>query len=110
MEIASFKTAQEMEAVRQLLIAKNLPDNTMIVGGMALTPRSRTDWYWVTNDEKISFDIPWGQNQPDFDYGSQWCLFAEKNVQYRFRFHDGRCSVANEDKFLCNKLEFVEGN
>lgn len=52
-------------------------------------PRSRVDWFWVTDGSQIDYDIPFGSFLPDNKYGVEFCLNVFKsNSSF---FNDGAC-------------------
>lgn len=103
MDIATFKTADEFAAFNALA-REHVGDLTLRVhvGGVTLTPRSRTDWYWVDTNEQISFELSWSSfNQPDNHNGSQSCLSL---YTPNFTFDDIDCYHNHEEKFICQTV------
>lgn len=107
MDIATFETADEFNAFGGLV--SGYPGGSGLtrwvhVGGVTVTSRSATDWYWVNTNEKINYTMSWNAGQPDNSKGTQYCL-AFDTVTLLFDDHDCYNSYA-EMKFICQTEEF----
>lgn len=73
------------------------------IGGMALTPKSPNDWYWVTTGEKVDYDLPWHPDEPNYINPKQMCLALYTS---EFLLDDVNCYGSDEggDKFICQKI------
>lgn len=104
MNFATFETISEFEEAKNFLMQNlNLIPDWVHIGGMAKTLRSTTDWYWIKNDRKINFAIPFGPFQPDFHGNSEWCLSLGAKVQQVMLFNDIDCY--SQQTFLCDELD-----
>lgn len=75
----------------------------IFLDGIALTPKSPTDWYWTENGDKISFEMPWLDKQPDTYANNEWYLSIGRfGIDGPIGFNDisGRDFFHN---FLCQK-------
>lgn len=110
MEIAIFPTIEEARNILNLLsVNTNLTDVWYHIGGISLTPKSKTDWYWVTTGEHIDYEIPFGPGQPDHWLGVEMCMNiyrSPSNSQSNY-FNDCPCSESTSDvkypeySFIC---------
>lgn len=99
-DVVSLDTLEEMEAVADMCEEnKNLFGWFIHIGGVASTSKSKTDWYWVNSNEKVSYDMLWQNGQPDFSGSNEWCLTLEKSS--KFKFNDIPCHGSWEEKFIC---------
>ncbi|KAG5681266.1 hypothetical protein PVAND_010717 [Polypedilum vanderplanki] len=104
-DIASFETLQEANAV--MSFCKNHSDSLdywTYVGGISLKARSTKNWYWVNSGRKISFEIPFARNAPDFAGSDEWCLALGPKAT--FDFNDVNCN-GYEFKFICQRINFM---
>ncbi|CAG9805264.1 unnamed protein product [Chironomus riparius] len=75
------------------------------VDAFAMTLNSRTDWYWSTTGQKVSFPIPWHPNHPRHQY----CLCLNKeSLNARFYFYDAGCNGAAGA--ACQKTTILSAN
>lgn len=75
------------------------------IGGMAKTGRSKTDWYWVNSNSKVSYNMTWHNGQPDFSGDDEWCLSLGKGGQ--FRINDITCYGGWKEKFICESIKIA---
>ena len=108
MELASFKTLEEantvMDMVRRDSKLAEIDFLWMFLDGIALSPKSKTDWYWTETGEKIGFTIPWPPTQPDTADGNEFYLsFGRFTKEGTLAFNDlpGKKFM---NSFLCQKF------
>jgi hypothetical protein len=108
LELASLHTVHEYNNVVEMLkLNSTRVTEWTFINGMTLTPKSRTDWYWVDSGRKVSYTMQWWRaDQPDFYQNSQWCLALGPMSLNMFQFDDVSCNESPQ-KFLCQKLEFL---
>lgn len=91
-----------MEAVSSMCERnKNMFGTYVHIGGIAKVGRSTSEWYWVTTNQKVSYNMPWASSQPDHYGGNEWCLTLAKNQG--FKFNDINCHGSWEERFICQK-------
>lgn len=73
------------------------------VGGMASVRKSTTDWYWVTNGQKIAYTMPWQNGQPENYLDRGWCL--NLMTEGGFRYNDIDCDGVRGATFICHNYE-----
>ncbi|CAG9802947.1 unnamed protein product [Chironomus riparius] len=78
---------------------------TALIGGLTLTPKSKTDWYWVNSGNKVAYDIPWYVTQPNNYEGKEQCLGIGRGYKDKFDFHDYKC-MGEDLTFICQKIEY----
>lgn len=107
LELASFKTLEEANAVMDMVRRDSLLSAIdflwIFLDGIALTQKSPTDWYWTENGEKISFSMPWLSGQPDTAGNAEWYLSIGRfTKEGTLGFNDipGRDFV---NTFMCQK-------
>lgn len=108
MEILTLETKSESNYLLDVLNnSTSLPENENIfhIGGISLTPRSTTDWYWVVSGKKLDFILNFLPNQPDFAGGVENCLSIVKRE--KFGFNDIICSTQWDRKFICQRDEIL---
>lgn len=99
-DIVSLDTVEEMEAVAAMCEEnKDLFGWYIHIGGVASTSKSKTDWYWVNSNRKVSYAMSWQNGQPDFSGSNEWCLTLGKSS--KFMFNDIPCHGSWEEKFIC---------
>lgn len=74
-----------------------LPD-FIHIGGMTTTAKSKTQWYWVANGEKINYAMEWMQGEPN-NFNDDFCL-SIGTLEYQF--NDINCHTY-EMKFICQE-------
>ena len=108
LELASFKTFEEANAVMDM-IRNNAQLGSIdshlwvFIDGIALTPRSTTDWYWTGTGEKTDFAMSWLPGQPDTAGNAEYYLSIgrfKKDGTLGFNDIPGRDHL---NKFLCQK-------
>lgn len=102
MEILSFETKLEQDHMFQVL--KNFSqflDNENSIGGISLTPRSTTDWYWVNSGKKVKFLMGFMPGQPDHYNGAVENCLAINKYGNGFGLNDWPCYGHAERKFIC---------
>ena len=99
LDIATFETLDELNAVREMC-KTNLSKmkGYIYIGGMATNARSTEDWYWVTTGEKINFTMKWIEGEPNFS-GPEFCLSMGRS---EYLFNDIHCE-SYSNKFICDK-------
>ncbi|XP_037025085.1 C-type lectin domain family 4 member A-like [Bradysia coprophila] len=103
-DIVSLETLEEYEAVAEMCEKeRDLFGSFVHVGGVAISKRSKTDWYWVSSRQTVSYNMTWQDGQPDND--NEWCLSLQKDGQ--FKFNDISCYGSWEEKFICQKIERI---
>jgi hypothetical protein len=102
MQLASFETNDEYNAVRNLCRYNSGSFTDWIyVDGMTTTPGSKYDWY-LSSGEKINFSLPWPNTDPNGSVANQEaCLVLLKNKDYVFG--DLHCSSHYPKKFICEE-------
>jgi hypothetical protein len=109
MELLTLETQTESQAVLNLLDTNNYLKTIhfpMWADLMTLTLKSKTEWFWTSTGNKISFPIPWFGTEPNNNSGNEYCIFIEKpSISGKFGFADGDCNVNRYS--LCHKLDFV---
>lgn len=75
------------------------------VGGVAATSKSKTDWYWVSTNKKVSYELPWQRGQPDFSRTNEWCLSL--STMDGFKFNDVSCYGMWEERFICESVRYL---
>lgn len=99
-DIVSLDTLAEMEAVVRMCEDNRILFTECVhVGAMAGTGRSTTDWYWVNSNSRVSYDLPWMDNQPDFYGNVEICMCLGSYKQ--FRVNDISCYGSWESTFIC---------
>jgi hypothetical protein len=64
--------------------------------GIASTLKSKTEWYWSSNGQKVSFAIPWRSGQPDNANGTEYCFgFSRLSANQNFGYSDFNCRGFN---------------
>lgn len=103
-DIATFDTLEEMDAVRNMCEQNPyMFGYSTHIGGMASVQKSTTDWYWVTNNQKIAYTMPWQNGQPENYLGRGWCL--NLMTDRGFRYSDFDCNSVRGAKFICQNYE-----
>lgn len=103
MDIATFETAEEFAAFGELgrRHAGSLT-SWVNIGGVTLTPKSSTDWYWVNTNEQINYEMRWNPGNPNDSKGTQYCLSIDTS---NFLFDDIDCyNSYDEVKFICQSV------
>lgn len=103
MEIMTLETLDEVQKVGSFLKYHNIQTTFIHIGAAVMTPYSKTEWYWIKSNEKISYDIPWDSNQPE-RYG-EGCLSVKLKYNGNLDFHDMTCSNSGKYRFMCQKIE-----
>lgn len=108
MEILSIETKAEADNIINVLKNSTLLDGEIIfhVGGISLTPRSTSDWYWVNSGKKLDFTLKFVPGQPDFAHGIENCLSINKYGN-EFGFNDIPCFGHWDRKFICQRDDFL---
>jgi hypothetical protein len=107
MKFASFETECEYDAVRKMLIDLPTPltDEYAFVNGMTLTPRSPTDWYWMSTGEKAQYSLDWGTKELNFGNNDEWCLCIGPKSGKNPKLADVDCTGETKRAFICEKNE-----
>jgi len=107
-DILTLDTLDEMNTVSSLCEQnRDMFGAYTHIGGMASVGKSNTDWYWVTTNQKVSYNMPWHNGQPDHYGNNEWCLTLAKDS--RFKFNDINCFGSWEEKFICQSQECAMG-
>lgn len=103
MDIATFETSKQMIAVSEMCTknSEKITTGAAHVGATTLTGGSKTDWYWVTTGEKISYSIKWLPFEPNNVGGAEQCLLIGGE---EFLYNDINCNGPNEYQFICEKV------
>lgn len=102
-DIATIGTLDEWENLAEMCMAnKTLFGSFTHVGGVAAASPSKTEWYWVNGNKKVSYRMPWQAGQPDFNGRNEWCLSLASNDG--FRFNDIPCQGSWEERFICESV------
>lgn len=103
MDFASFDTLEEFEFFKDFYRENlELVGEHIFIGAIATEPSSKYDWYWVSSNKRITYDLPWSEDEPNYANDNEWCLLLTQN--YDFKFND----VAPDGyklKFLCQRFE-----
>lgn len=111
MEIATFKTLNEANNILNILNTHPaVSQNRYQVGGVTLTPRSKTDWYWITTGNLVFYELPFSPGEPDDRWGMEFCLeIYRSQANISFGFNDCVCdnypkAPDPEASFICQKI------
>jgi len=78
----------------------------LYIDGVALTPKSTTDWYWTKSGKKISFPIPWRSGTPGNGDYTEFCLTIGRNFpNEKFGFDDAMCDRVT--RLACQRIELL---
>lgn len=100
-EFATFANINEFRNITEKMVAyKDLFTEYVGVGGITTVPRSTTEWYWAETDTKVSFEMKWSPNEPNFGNSGEYCLSVGPWSTYCF--NDNNCNY--ENSFLCQKI------
>jgi hypothetical protein len=96
------------EAVRGMLIRypAALSQDYAQLNGMTLTPDTRRDWYWLSNNKKINYVMQWGPGEPHLQRPNEFCLGIGPKSDPKFI--DVDCSGDSKHSFMCEKKDFYE--
>lgn len=72
------------------------------IGGVAAASRSKNNWYWTDNNERVSYELPWQNGQPDFYNNDEWCLSLATGDG--FKFNDIDCYGRSKERFICESV------
>lgn len=104
LDIATFKTLDEFNAVRDMCKENSsIMTGFIYIGGMTTSARSIDDWFWVTTGEKINFTMKWKEGEPNFA-GLEYCLSIGSSD---YLFNDIHCD-SYSNKFICDKTIPIE--
>jgi hypothetical protein len=109
MEFARFESFAEFQYVSHKLREKeSIIFKYLLVDGMTTSIKSKTEWFYTVNGQKISFDIPWEKGEPnDLNNGEYCMMLAESGESYLpYRFGDISCGLPNSSttsQVLCQK-------
>jgi hypothetical protein len=109
MELASLDTSEQMESVRGMLLThSHLLTEWTHINAMTLTGGSTADWYWVSSEKKVSYNMIFSPNEPNHYQNRQWCMALGPKTNNIFRFDDIDCFQYHEEKFLCQVIDSIE--
>lgn len=106
LDILTIKTLDEFRSVADIC-----EDNKQLfgwyvhIGGVAKDGRSPTNWYWVDDNKRISYNAPWKSGQPDHYGNNEYCLSLTRDDG--FKFNDIPCHGSWEEKFICQSVRYV---
>jgi len=111
LELATMETRAEADSFLEIVeyhqTIKSFGIVWILIDGITSVPRSTTEWYWTKTGNKISFTLPWGPGQPDFDRNRELCLSVGKgNLNHKFGFNDLPC-WDTVTPFICQKIDFM---
>ncbi|KAL7036609.1 hypothetical protein ACKWTF_008866 [Chironomus riparius] len=107
MDLVYFETLAESRAFLNMIDTNSVLIKTyplwIWLDGIALTGKSKTDWYWSKSGKKVTFPMDWYVNSP----GSidQFCLcIGRQTLTTKSGFNDCYCYDAY--KIACQRIEF----
>ena len=82
------------------------------VDGFTKTPKSTDEWYFTKNGKKISFEMPWLNEEPNFGQRIEYCLsVGKKSSDELLKFNDSICYNSRKNyhfnSFVCQKIEVI---
>jgi len=78
----------------------------VFVDGIALTPKSPTDWYWTNSGEKIPYTFQWAKGEPN-DSNNENCLSIGRGSRNdTLGFNDHKCDSVSTN-FVCQKTVMI---
>lgn len=79
--------------------------SSFFMDGISSTLKSKTEWYWASSGNKISYSIPWLSGQPDNGGGDERCLeFRRESPTQNYAFSDRSCGMSRY--FTCQRIDF----
>jgi hypothetical protein len=109
MELATLETETEYNFVKQqLAVLSSPPAEWLHIGGMTKVGKSRTEWFWIHNENKIAYTMKWQSAEPSFHRNQQWCLAIGTSFKNNESgtFADIDCWQYHEaESFLCQVHE-----
>lgn len=102
-DILTLETLEEMQRVVNMCSEnEDMFGAYTHIGGMTSVGRSRTNWYWVTTNQKISYNMPWHNGQPEFKDNIEWCLTLTKSSG---KYNDIPCYGSWAEAFICQSYK-----
>ena len=107
MDLVSFETLAESREFLTLIENntefRKLNSVWLWLDGIALTGKSKTDWYWSKSGKKVSFPMDWFVDSPGSLDQFCMCIGRHESVQ-KSGFNDCYCYAAY--KIACQRIEF----
>lgn len=114
LDVNSLETKEESLNLLRLLKVQSSKD--FYIGGMALKPKSKNDWYWISSGKKIDYDLAWAKDQPagwsQPGWGNERCLSINTDIKgdkESLRFNDVFCDNYQSQKFVCESYKVKHG-
>lgn len=110
MEFVSLESLQESNHLLKICQQNSqLFDGWTYIGGLTTVGGSRTEWYWVDNGKKLSFELNFAAGQPDNAGNNELCLSIGNLgiATGNFFFNDNPCYGWRPYRFICQTKEAV---
>lgn len=108
-DIVTIDSLDEWGAVASMCEARRkLFGRFVHVGGVAATSKSKTNWYWISTNKRVSYEMPWQKGQPDFSGINEWCL--SMSTIDGFKFNDISCHGSWEERFICESVRYLNAD
>jgi hypothetical protein len=92
-ELATLKSSAEAATLSSILnLRTNLLTHYVYIGGYAGASKSPSEWYWMDDDSKVSYNLPWNAGEPNFAGSNEFCLVMGPNPNFSGT-NDANCNV-----------------
>lgn len=103
MDIASLETYDEFSEVKYALPDKRNSysfTDYIHIGGATSLAKTKSEWYWVTSGNKVSYTMPFSDGEPNNAGSIEYCLALGPPSKYYF---DDIYCYNYDANFICQK-------
>ena len=81
-----------------------LGETSVHIGASTPTARSTTSWFWMNSKQRVTYQLNFLPNEPNFEFNDEYCLSIGRTIQHPlFAFKDVSCN-GDIQQFLCEKI------